>query len=113
MPKGILFIISAILYLSSSEQLLQLKVSDDKHHLVTEDGKPFFWLGDTGWELFHKLNKADATVYFKKRHEQGFIFTPPLPVASPVPSQREDWILIIDDVSMNYIMPSIKKATDN
>ena len=57
---------------NSYSQLLQLKVSDDKHHLVTSDGKPFFWLGDTGWELFHKLNKADATAYFKKRSEQGF-----------------------------------------
>lgn len=53
-------------------QLQQLKVSADKHHLVTADGKPFFWLADTGWELFHKLNKDDATAYFKKRSEQGF-----------------------------------------
>ncbi len=53
-------------------QLQPLKVSPDKHHLVTADGKPFFWLGDTGWELFHKLNKEDATAYFKKRAEQGF-----------------------------------------
>src|SRR5205823_14903635 len=56
----------------SYAQLKRLKVSDDKHHLVTADGKPFFWLGDTGWELFHKLNKEDATAYFKKRSEQGF-----------------------------------------
>ncbi|HLZ87515.1 MAG TPA: glycoside hydrolase family 140 protein, partial [Puia sp.] len=26
-------------------------------------------------------------------------FTPPLPVASPVPSQREDWVLILDDAA--------------
>jgi hypothetical protein len=56
----------------SVAQLQQLKVSADKHHLVTTDGKPFFWMGDTGWELFHKLNKEDATSYFKKRAVQGF-----------------------------------------
>jgi Putative collagen-binding domain of a collagenase/Protein of unknown function (DUF4038) len=33
-------------------------------------------------------------------------FTPPLPVASPVPSQREDWVLILDDASARYPMPT-------
>ncbi|NJO25914.1 MAG: DUF4038 domain-containing protein [Bacteroidia bacterium] len=56
----------------SFSQLQQLKVSVNKRHLVTTDGKPFFWLADTGWELFHKLNKEDATAYFKKRAKQGF-----------------------------------------
>jgi hypothetical protein len=56
----------------SFAQLQQLKVSANKRHLVTADGKPFFWLGDTGWELFHKLNKEEATMYFKKRADQGF-----------------------------------------
>src|SRR3954451_15864908 len=73
MSKPIRLIIVFLLFSCISfGQLLQLKVSDDKHHLVTVDGKPFFWLGDTGWELFHKLNKEDATAYFKKRSEQGF-----------------------------------------
>ena len=53
-------------------QLPALKVSENKRFLVTRDGKPFFWMGDTGWELFHRLNKADAGSYFKKRGEQGF-----------------------------------------
>ena len=56
----------------SFSQLQQLKVSANKRHLVTADGQPFFWMGDTGWELFHKLNKEDAIAYFKKRSEQGF-----------------------------------------
>jgi uncharacterized protein DUF4038/collagenase-like protein with putative collagen-binding domain len=53
-------------------QLQPLRVSDNKHFLVTKDGKPFFWLGDTGWELFHRLNRQDAELYFKKRSSQGF-----------------------------------------
>lgn len=56
----------------SFSQLQQVTVSANKRHLITADGKPFFWLGDTGWELFHKLNKEEATDYFKKRAEQGF-----------------------------------------
>lgn len=35
----------------------QLQVSENKHFLVTETGAPFFWLGDTARELFHRLNR--------------------------------------------------------
>ena len=34
--------------------------------------QPFFWLGDTAWELFHRLNREDADQYLKRRAEQGF-----------------------------------------
>jgi uncharacterized protein DUF4038 len=37
--------------------LPRLKVSDNKRFLVQEDGKPFFYLGDTAWELFHRLTR--------------------------------------------------------
>ena len=67
-----LTIISLSFCIISTAQLPRLKVSVNKRHLITADGKPFFWLGDTGWELLHKLNKEDATAYFKKRAEQGF-----------------------------------------
>lgn len=50
----------------------QLKISDDKHYLQTTDGKPFFWLGDTAWELFHRLTKEDAIVYLQNRADKGF-----------------------------------------
>lgn len=73
MFKYISFLIFLFLvHFSSFSQLKPLKVSDNKRHLVTADGKPFFWLADTGWELFHKLNKENAAAYFKKRSEQGF-----------------------------------------
>jgi Protein of unknown function (DUF4038)/Putative collagen-binding domain of a collagenase len=52
--------------------LPKLKVSENKRFLVTEDGKPFFWLGDTGWELFHRLNREEADRYLEKRAKQGF-----------------------------------------
>ena len=52
--------------------LPRLKVSSDKRFLVTSDGKPFFWLGDTAWELFHRLNREDAEKYLKNRAERRF-----------------------------------------
>lgn len=33
----------------------KLTFSSNGHYLKTQDGKPFFWLGDTGWLLFSKL----------------------------------------------------------
>jgi len=50
----------------------RLKVSDNKHFLVTQDGKPFFWLGDTAWELFHRLNREEAGRYLESRARKGF-----------------------------------------
>ncbi|MBD2699033.1 glycoside hydrolase family 140 protein [Spirosoma sp. BT702] len=50
----------------------RLKVSDNKRYLVHQDGTPFFWMGDTAWELFHRLNREEADQYLKKRAEQGF-----------------------------------------
>ncbi len=50
----------------------RLKVSDNKRFLVTGDGQPFFWLGDTAWELFHRLNREDADVFLKHRADNGF-----------------------------------------
>ncbi len=49
-----------------------LRVSSDKRHLVTEDGKPFYFLGDTAWELFHALDRDEALSYLRTRKEQGF-----------------------------------------
>jgi len=50
----------------------RLKVSTDKRFLVYENGKPFFYLGDTAWELFHRLNRAEADEYLENRAALGF-----------------------------------------
>lgn len=49
----------------------QFTISDNRRYLL-KNGQPFFWLGDTGWEMFHRLNKDEVDKYFKKRAEQGF-----------------------------------------
>ena len=66
----LLFVFVFILTWSTST-FGQFQVSENRR-FITRDGKPFFWLGDTAWELFHRLSKEDATYYFKKRSEQGF-----------------------------------------
>jgi len=68
--------IITLLFLSALAQAQyknqRLKVSDNKHFLVHEDGSPFFWLGDTGWELFHRLDRSEAELYLQNRKELGF-----------------------------------------
>ncbi|MEX2564578.1 MAG: DUF4038 domain-containing protein [Cyclobacteriaceae bacterium] len=49
-----------------------LKVSKSGEYLVEEDEKPFFWLGDTAWELLHRLDLKDTELYFRDRKEKGF-----------------------------------------
>ena len=44
-----------------------LKISANKHYLIYEDRTPFFYLGDTAWELFHYLTKEDAEFYLQDR----------------------------------------------
>ena len=50
----------------------RIQVSVNKRFLVTESGKPFFWLGDTAWELFHRLNREQIETYLENRRQRGF-----------------------------------------
>ena len=36
------------------------------------DGAPFFWLGDTAWELFHRASREEAERYLRNRAERRF-----------------------------------------
>jgi hypothetical protein len=64
--------ILAIGPLCSGQTLPKLKISGNGHFLVTESGQPFFWLGDTAWELFHRLNREEAAIYLQNRAKKGF-----------------------------------------
>lgn len=57
---------------ASAQPLPLLRVSADHRHLETSDGQPFFWLGDTAWEMIHRLNREDVEHYLDVRKEQGF-----------------------------------------
>lgn len=49
-----------------------LRLSPNRRFLQREDGTPFFYLGDTAWELFHRTNRADAEAYLRDRAGKGF-----------------------------------------
>jgi hypothetical protein len=49
-----------------------LRISENRRFLIHADGTPFFYLGDTAWELFHRLNRADTERYLEDRRRKGF-----------------------------------------
>jgi hypothetical protein len=67
-----LFLPAPALFAQPEARTPWLKVSDNRRFLVTGDGKPFFYLGDTAWELFHRLKREEADHYLAKRAGQGF-----------------------------------------
>lgn len=71
MIKKSTILLSLMLLLSGTLQA-QLRVSKNQRFLETADGKPFFWLGDTAWELFHRLSREEADLYLKNRADKGF-----------------------------------------
>jgi hypothetical protein len=49
-----------------------LKVSDNRRFLVHDDGTPFFYLGDTAWELLHRCTLEEIERYLADRAAKGF-----------------------------------------
>jgi hypothetical protein len=51
---------------------MRLQISANGRFLTTAEGQPFFYLGDTAWELFHRLSREDVDFYLETRARQGF-----------------------------------------
>jgi hypothetical protein len=78
-----------------------LKVSDNRRFLVHDDGSPFFYLGDTAWELFHRCTLNEADHYLRDRAAKGFTVIQAVVLAEldglHTPNMRGDVPLIDDD----------------
>jgi len=64
-----LCLFAAILFsgIALGSALPGLRVSENRRYLVEFSGKPFFWMGDTTWELFHRLNREEAIQLIQNR----------------------------------------------
>lgn len=51
---------------------MKLSISPDKRHFVDQAGQPFFWLGDTAWDLFWRLTREETDEYLRDRAAKGF-----------------------------------------
>ena len=88
----------------------RLTVAADGHYLLA-GGKPFFWMGDTGWLLLSRLDRADTEMYLATRERQGFnvvqvmiLHTPQMATAAGVPA------LIDGDPARPHVTPGADPA---
>ncbi|WP_448537578.1 glycoside hydrolase family 140 protein [Sphingobium yanoikuyae] len=89
----------------AQDRLPPLRVTANGRYLEA-DGKPFFWLGDTGWLLLGKLDRTQTEHYFATRAAQGFTVIQVMilhrpDMASPIAGQA----LIDGDVTRPRITP--------
>src|SRR5262249_41753820 len=54
------------------EPMSSLKVSPNGRYFVDDRGAPFFWLGDTQWELFRAVTQEEAAEIIQRRLRQRF-----------------------------------------
>jgi hypothetical protein len=58
---------------SRSDDLTRpIRVSDNGRFLSKPNGEPFFWLADTAWPLFARLDREEADHYLRDRAEKRF-----------------------------------------
>lgn len=83
MPQQMLYRIAllalTLALLSSSASLAQgnaysfpITVSKSGRYLIDAKAQPFFYLADTGWQIFNKLTKEEALQYLEDRRQKGF-----------------------------------------
>ena len=49
----------------------KLNVSANHRFVIYAEGRSFFYLGDTVWELFHRLNREEADCYLENQARNG------------------------------------------
>lgn len=52
--------------------LPRLQVSDNRRFLVTTEQRPFFYLGDTAWQMLYRMDRGEIDVYLRDRAEKRF-----------------------------------------
>ena len=57
---------------TQSSRYSLIDVSDNRRYFICRDNKPFFWQGDTEWELFHLFSIQEAKAFLLERKKQAF-----------------------------------------
>ena len=56
----------------NSGEFAPLRISGNKRYFVDAHDRPFFWLGDTQWQLFRNFSADDVEFILKDRADKGF-----------------------------------------
>ncbi|MGH3588937.1 MAG: DUF4038 domain-containing protein, partial [Pseudonocardia sp.] len=94
-------------------QLAPVEVSPNGRFFQHPDGSPFFWLADTGWEMFHRASREDAQLYLDTRAQQGFTVIQAVALAEKggldVPTPAGHTPLVNNDPAT----PAVQEGPDN
>lgn len=60
-----------LLFVTPALEAAELSVSPN-HRYLLKDGQPFFYLCDTAWDVFLRLDREEADEYLKNRADKGF-----------------------------------------
>ena len=78
-----------------------LKISDNRRFLTHTDGTPFFYLGDTAWELLHRCTLEETDRYLADRAAKRFTVIQTVVLAEldglHTPNRNGDLPLLDDD----------------
>lgn len=91
----------------------RIKVSDNHRYLVRQNGQPFFYLGDTAWELFHRLNREEADRYLRDRAEKEFTVIQAVALAELDGHSQPNPYGHLPLVEMDPAQPDVKDGPDN
>ncbi len=90
-----------------------LRVSDNRRFLITGDGEPFFWLGDTAWELFHRLNREEAERYLQDRAAKGYTVIQAVAIAELDGHKDPNPYGHLPFIDLDPARPAVKDGPDN
>ena len=71
-PRRVLALAVLCAALFSAALPERLAISSNHRFLQYQSGAPFFWLADTGWLLFARLDRSEALRYLDDRQKKGF-----------------------------------------
>lgn len=71
---ALLILIAQMVFFKANAQQITgpIRIHENQRYFTDSDGQPFFWMADTAWELFHRLDLEEAEIYLDKRASQGF-----------------------------------------
>jgi hypothetical protein len=69
--RSVAVLLLAFISLTTEPLYAQITVSTNHRYLATKEGAPFFWLGDTDWEMTHRLTREDVAEFVSTRKQQG------------------------------------------
>lgn len=91
----------SITTISQAAEFKKLRVTENHRYLEFENGEPFFYLGDTAWELIHRLSRDEVDLYLGNRAEKRFTIIQTVILAQmggqEVPNANGDLPLIDND----------------